>query len=110
MLNSLPLVCMHMTQPPERNIDKLIDMEWDIMKDLRKMLIDPGLSATEKIRAANALAYHASVLKNLLSQKGESSQFNDSNLGDFIKGIQPKIARRVRSDFRIWTRKLSLKK
>ena len=92
------------------NVDTLIEVEWDIIRDLRKMLTDPQLSAAEKIRAANALAYHASVLNKLLAQKGEDSKFNDATLGDFIKGAEPRVARRVRRDFKHWTRKLSLKK
>jgi hypothetical protein len=89
------------------NIDKLVEVEWDILNDLKKMLQDPALSIAEKIRAANALAYHASVLNRLLAQKGESSQFNDSTLGDFIKGVEPRIARHVLGDFKHWTRRLS---
>lgn len=92
------------------NVDTLIEVEWDIIRDLRKMLTDPQLSAAEKIRAANALAYHASVLNKLLAQKGEDSKFNDATLGDFIKGAEPRIAYRIRVDFKRWTRKLSLKK
>lgn len=89
------------------NIDKLIEIEWEILNDLKKMLVDPQLSVAEKIRAANALAYHASVLNKLLAQKGEDSQFSEATLGDFIKNVQPRIARRVKVDFRRWTRRLS---
>jgi len=92
------------------SLEKLIEIEWDIIKDLRKMCKNSELSMPEKIRAANALAYHASVLNKLLTQKGESSQFNDKSLGDFIRGIEPRIARRVRRDFKTWTRKLSLRR
>jgi len=74
------------------------------------MLLNPELSAAEKIRAANALAYHASVLNKLLTQKGETPKFDDATLGNFIKDIKPRIARRVRVDFKTWTRKLSLKR
>jgi hypothetical protein len=88
------------------NLDKLIAMEWDIIKDLKKMLSDSELSMAEKIRAANALAYHASVLNKLLAQKGEGSQFNDATLGEFIQGVEPRIARRAKVDFKIWMRKL----
>jgi len=93
------------------NLEKLIELEWDIIKDLKKMLLPSSeLSAAEKIRAANALAYHASVLNKLLTQRGESAQFNDKSLGDFIRGVEPRIARRVRRDFKTWTRKLSLRR
>lgn len=92
------------------NVDKLIEIEWEIIQDLRKMLTDPKLSVTEKIRAANALAYHASVLNKLCAQKGEDSKFSDATLGEFIIGVEPRIACRVRVDFKHWTRRLSLKK
>ena len=92
------------------NVDKLIEIEWEIVQDLRKMLTDPQLSAAEKTRVANAVAYHASVLNKLLAQKGEDPKFNDATLGDFIKDVEPRIACRVRVDFKRWTRRLSLKK
>ena len=92
------------------NVDKLIEIEWEIVQDLRKMLTDPKLSVAEKIRAANAFAYHASVLNKLCAQKGEDSKFSDATLGEFIMGVEPRIARRVRVDFKHWTRRLSLKK
>ena len=94
----------------EASLDKLIRIEWDILRDLRKMLRNPDLSTGEKTRIANALAYHASVLNKLLSQKGVDQQFNESTLGDYIKLVEPRIARLVRRDFRVWTRKLSLKR
>lgn len=91
------------------SLDRLIAVEWDIMRDLRKMLRDGGLSPGEKTRVANSLAYHASVLNKLLSQKCEDQQFNEKTLGDFIKDIEPKTARRVFRDVIFWTRRLSLK-
>jgi len=94
----------------EVNVDKLIGVEWDMLTDLRKMLSDPALSTGEKIRLANALAYHATVLNKLLAQKGEDSEFNEATLGDFIRGIDTTSRRRIRRDFRVWTRRLSLKK
>ena len=42
------------------NLDRLIAIEWNILRDLRKMLSNPELSIGEKTRVANALAYHAS--------------------------------------------------
>jgi hypothetical protein len=90
------------------NLDKLIAIEWDILRDLKKMLRNPELSTGEKTRVANALAYHASVLNKLLSQKGESSQLNEATLGDFIKDVR--LLKLVRRDFKAWTKKLSLKK
>jgi hypothetical protein len=92
------------------NVDKLIEIEWEIIEDLRKMLTDPKLSVAEKIRAGNALAYHASVLNKLRAQKDEESKFNDATLGEFITGVDLKIAYHVMKEFRLWTKKLSLKK
>lgn len=92
------------------NVDSLIELEWDMITDLRKMISEPNsqLSAAERIRAANALAYHATVLNKLLSQKGEDSRFNDSTLAEFVKNVEPRMARRVRTDFKHWTKRLSL--
>jgi hypothetical protein len=91
------------------SLDKLIAIEWGILRDLKRMLSNPELSTGEKTRVANALAYHASVLNKLLSQKGEDSQFNDATLGDFIRDVDARTFRLVRRDFKVWTRRLSLK-
>ena len=92
------------------NLDNLIATEWDILRDLRRMLRNPELSTGEKTRVANALAYHASVLNKLLSQKGEASQFDDATLGDFIKDVDSRMRRLVRRDFKVWRRRLSFKR
>jgi hypothetical protein len=92
------------------NLDRLIAIEWNILRDLRKMLSNPELSIGEKTRVANALAYHASVLNKLLGQKGDDSKFNEATLGDFIRNVDARMLRRVRRDFKVWTRRLSLKK
>lgn len=92
------------------NLETLIQMEWDVVHILHKKLKDPDLTVAEWTQAAKALGYHMSNLNKMLSQKGENNQFNEQNLGDFIKDIEPRIQRRVRRDFKIWTRKLSLKR
>jgi hypothetical protein len=92
------------------SLDKLIAIEWETLRDLKRMLSNPELSTGEKTRVANALAYHASVLNKLLSQKGEDPQFNGATLGDFIRNVDAKTFRLVGRDFKVWTRRLSLKK
>jgi hypothetical protein len=86
----------------EISIDELIRLEWDMMADLRKMLADPSLSKSEKIRVANAIAYHSIALNKLLAQKGENSQFNEETLGDFVQHYADgRMRRAVRRDFRV---------
>ena len=97
-------------EPRPEDVDKLIEMEWEIIEDLKKMLKDPGLTPSERIRAGNALAYHVSVLNKLCEQKGEKAKFDDATLGKFIMDLGPRTAYRVRMDFKLWTRKLSSKK
>ena len=96
----------------QENVDKLIAVEWELLADLKKMFNDPALSTLERIRAANALAYHAVVLNKLLAKKGEDSQFNEETLGDFIgqQYANGKIRRLVRRNFRDWKRRLSLRR
>ena len=95
----------------QENVDKLIAMEWGLLADLKKMFNDPALSTLERIRAANALAYHAVVLNKLLVKKGEDSKFNEETLGDFIgQYANGNIRRLVRRDFRDWKRKLSVRR
>lgn len=88
------------------NLDKLIAIEWDILNDLKKMLTNKKISTAEKIRAANALAYHATVLNKLLAQKGEKP-IDDMTLGHFITGVGRRYALRVRTDYKLWKKKLS---
>jgi hypothetical protein len=95
----------------QENVDKLIAMEWELLANLKKMFNDPALSTLERIRAANALAYHAVVLNKLLAKKGEDSQFNEETLGDFIgQYANGNIRRLVRRNFRDWKRRLSLRR
>ena len=93
-------------------LDKLIEQEWDFIEDLKKMLKDPTASPGDRIRAANSLAYHVSVLNKLRTQKGEEPRFNESTLGDYIKSLRvdPKTATMILRDFKFWTKKASSKK
>lgn len=105
------------TQNPEEKLqteypshEALIQTEWSTIKQLEKMLVNPELTIKEKTSAANVLAFHVNTLNRLLAQKGEHEQFNEQNLGDYVKSVEPRIARRLRRDFRIWKRTLSLKR
>jgi hypothetical protein len=86
-------------------------MEWDILNELKKMLNNPELSPSEKARIANGIAYHASVLNKLLSQKEEDTEPKETTLGDFISQINSKRMRRlVRREYRSWQRRLSCRR
>ena len=96
----------------EATIDKLIAIEWDLLNDLKKTLNTQALKPLEKVRLANAVAYHAIVLNKLLAQKGQELQFNEETLGDFIgkQYADGKMSRLVRMEFRDWKSRLSLKR
>jgi hypothetical protein len=96
------------TEHPSR--EELIDMEWETLNELRKMLKDPDLTVVEKTHAASVLAYHANTLNKMLAQKGEKDQFNDQNLGDYLLGVEPRIARRFERDFTTWKKTLSYRR
>jgi hypothetical protein len=76
-------------------------MEWLTMRDMKKMLHNPDLSVGERIRIANALGYHASLLNKLLVQKGENAHFNETTLGGFIRDIDQNARTLVRRDFEV---------
>jgi hypothetical protein len=102
-----------MSEREDRKIESLqslIEDEWEILRDLKSTMKNPELSVEEKLKVANALAYHASVLSKLISQKGAGDQLNEETLGDFIKDVEPRIARRVKVGFRHWMRRPSLKR
>ncbi len=90
--------------------DKLIRIEWQILRDLKRTLKKKELSIEEKTRVANAIAYHASLLNKLMSQKGESAEFEDTTLGDFIRDVTPSVRCAIRRDYRSWMRRLSSEK
>jgi hypothetical protein len=87
--------------------DKLIRIEWQILRDLKRTLRKKELSIEEKTRVANAIAYHASLLNKLMKQKGEETQFEDATLGDFIRDVTPSVRCMIRRDYRTWMRRLS---
>lgn len=92
------------------SLDNLIEDEWEILCSLKGMMENSELSVSERLNAANAHAYHASVLSKLLAQKGACIEFNEPTLGEFVRGIQPKMARRGGVDFRHWMRRRSLRR
>jgi hypothetical protein len=93
------------TEPP--TLERLIKREWEMINELQRMLKDPELTVTERTRVATVFAFHANTLNRMLTQKGEKNQFEDQNLGDYVKGIEPRIARRFRRDFRVWKKALT---
>lgn len=93
------------TEPP--TLKELIKIEWEIVNELKKMLKDPELTVAERTRAATVFAYHTNTLNKFLAQSGEKDQFEEQNLGDYVRGVEPRIARRVRRDFRLWKRVLT---
>jgi hypothetical protein len=100
-------------QPTDKEtatLETLIQMEWEVITTLHKKLKDPDLTVAEWTQTAKTLGYHMSNLNKMLHQRGETSQFTEQNLGHFIRDIEPKIQRRVRSDFRKWTRHLSYRR
>ena len=99
-----------MPQVESASREGLIKREWEIINELQRMLKDPDLTVAEKTRVATVFAFHANTLNRLLTQKGETDMFDDQTLGDYIRGVDPKVARRIRRDFRIWTRALSFRK
>jgi hypothetical protein len=69
------------------NVDGLIKMEWEIIHDLKNILLEVQLTTMERIRVANASTYDAGVL-NKLVHNGESQQFNVHTLGKFIRTVE----------------------
>jgi hypothetical protein len=91
-------------------VEALIQSEWVTIKQLEKMLVDPEVTVKEKTSVANVLAFHVNTLNRLLMRSGGKEQFDEQNLGDFIKGVEPRILRRFRRDFREWKRSLTYRR
>jgi hypothetical protein len=111
-VNSMETKNSPQTQQPidQPSSEALIKTEWTTIKQLEKMLTDPQLTIKEKTGVANVLAFHVNTLNRLLAKKGETQQFDELNLGDYVKGVEPRVARHFRRDFKAWKRTLSLKK
>jgi hypothetical protein len=94
------------SQTKAPTLEELIKREWEMIEDLQKMLKDTELSVTEKTRVATVYAYHINILRRMVAKKNqdENSLFEEQNLGDFIRGVEPRIARRFRRDFNSWQR------
>lgn len=97
-------------QNQQPNTEALIQGEWTTIKQLQKMLQDSDLTVREKTGVANVLAFHVNTLNRLLAQTNGTAQFNEQNLGDYLKNVEPRIARHFRRDLRVWKRALSLRK
>ena len=112
-LNAIPGIeenTMAENKENEGSLEELLKMEQELMADLKKLFKDPALSVPERVRVANALAYHAVVLNDLQSKKGEKKQYDAQTLGDFVVGInyaEGPMRRRIRRDFEDWTRRFS---
>jgi hypothetical protein len=99
------------TETDQPTTKLLIQTEWATIKQLQKMLATPELSVKEKTSAANVLAFHVNTLNRLLIQQGEpDSPASEQNLGDYIKNVEPRIARHFRRDYQVWKRALSSKR
>ena len=92
------------TQTKTHTLEDLIKREWEIIEELQKMLKDTELSVTEKTRVASVFAFHVNTLKRLLDRRGEDNLFEEQNLGDFVRGVDFRVARRFRRDFNSWQR------
>jgi hypothetical protein len=102
--------------PPEKSQttrptqEELVSSEWATIKQLENMLRDPEIPVKEKTGVANVLAFHVTILNKLLLQTGQKLDLDEQNLGDFIRGVEPRIARCFRRDVRVWQRALSLRR
>ena len=88
-------------------LEGLIQREWEMINNLQKMINDPEMTVNERTRVATVFAFHANTLNRLLNQRGEKNQFDEQNLGDYVRGVEPRVARHFRRDFRVWQRTLT---
>jgi len=93
---------------PRKSIESLIEIEWEIITKLYEKLSNPDLTTIEYIKAASALASHISNLNNLLNENRESNESDEQNLGEYVISVTPRTYRRW--DFKVWKRRLSLRR
>jgi hypothetical protein len=90
--------------------EELILAEREIINELRRMMQDPKLSFNERLRAAGVLAYHMNTLNKMITQDGETDPFEEQNLGDFVRSVDPRIYTRLRREYRIWKKILTYRR
>ena len=49
-------------------------------------------------------------MNKMLTHDGAKEQFEEQNLGDYVRGMEPRVARRFRRDFRVWKRTLTYRR
>ena len=90
--------------------EDLVSSEWTTIEQLKQLLCDPELSVRERTGVASVLAFHVNTLNRLLLQVGHKEEFDEQNLGDFVRGVEPRVANRFRRDVGVWKRTLSLRR
>ena len=86
--------------------EALIQTEWATIRELQKMISNQTLNVKEKTGVANVLAFHVITLNKLLTQRGEK-ELDEQNLGEYLRSVQPRVARHFRRDLRVWKRALT---
>jgi len=87
-------------------LDVLIKIEWDIIHDLRRQLVQQDLSISDRIKISNSLVYHVNALNRLLVQKGEKPA-DEETLGQLIAKLPKKFRDAVVRRIKKWNEKLS---
>lgn len=90
----------------ERGIDRLIAIEWDIIRGLVREL-DGELSSADRVRIANSLAYHVNTLNKLLVRRDELPVLDEEPLLDVISRFPRRFKRALVGRVRRWRRSLS---
>ena len=93
---------------PRKTIEGLIEIQWAVIDALSEKLKNPDLTTIEYTKAASALAIHISNITKLLRQDKENCESEEQNLGEYVTNVSPRTHRRW--DFRIWKRRLSLRR
>ena len=93
-------LCVKMSDgESESPLDKLIAIEWDIIRDLERQL-HLDVSHVDMVRISNSLAYHVNTLNKLLVRRGEEPDVDKeplvSVIAKFPKRFRKAIVRRMK--------------
>ena len=91
----------HSAKLPTR--EELIFTEQEVVNELRRMMQDASLTLKERLRAAAVLALHMNTLNRMITENGEKGGFEELNLGDLVRTVEPRIVY-LRREPAIWKR------
>ena len=102
-------------KPPEKNVEALMAIEWEIINKLQDKLKDQDLTTHEYTATARALALHINNLIKLYDKSQGVTDYDGQNLGEYVISSWEGSSQRRRiydrrRDRRGWQRRITFRR